>query len=81
MQYLIPFVMLFFVLAIIIYMQLEHKKYKRLEDIKEVKEAEKRFIIEKMVMRDILFCEEYWKKDGNFNRTQYVKYLEAKEQN
>ena len=73
--------MLFFVLAIIIYMHQEHKKYKRLEDIKESKEAEKRFIIEKMVMRDILFCEEYWNAGGRFNRTHYVKYIEAKEQN
>lgn len=80
MQYLIPGLMLFFVLAIIRYMYKEYKKFKRLEAIKESKEIEKRFIIEKMVMRDLNFCEEYWNANGQFNRTHYVKYLEAKEQ-
>lgn len=33
------------------------------------------------VMRRIPFCEQYWNNNGHFNREQYVKYLEAKEEN
>ena len=56
----------------------EYVKRKRLERIKAAKEEETRFIIEKTVMRDLLYCEECWNRNGSFNRELYVKYLESR---
>lgn len=78
MQLIIPSL---FALAMIVisYVQYkEYKKRKRAESIKEARENETRFIIEKTVMRDLNYCEEFWNRNGSFNREQYVKYLESK---
>jgi uncharacterized membrane protein len=80
MNYIVP---IFFVIAItliFIYLFIETSKQKRIEKIKEAKEEEARFLIEKRIMRDVNFCEEYWLKNGSFNRKLYVEYLERKEE-
>jgi hypothetical protein len=53
----------------------EYIKSKRAESIKEAKESENRFIIERKVMRDVKERAEYW---DNFNVGLYVEYLENK---
>jgi len=84
MQLIIPSL---FALAMIVisYVQYkEYKKRKRVESIKEARENETRFIIEKTVMRDVLHNEAWWlSKDidtlrCSFNRSKYVEFLEGK---
>lgn len=76
MNLLIPTIMLLAMIVISYKMYREYVKRKRLERIKAAKEEETRFIIEKTVMRDLLYCEEWWNRNGSFNRELYVKYLE-----
>lgn len=68
---------LFFISMIVISysMYKEYIKSKRAESIKEAKESENRFIIERKVMRDVKERAEYW---DNFNVGLYVEYLENK---
>ena len=55
----------------------ETSKSNRVKRIKALKDEETRFIIEKKVMRDLNYCEEYWNRNGSFNRQQYINYLES----
>jgi sorbitol-specific phosphotransferase system component IIC len=80
MKLIVPIIFVLSVVMIFIYMIFELRKQKRIEKINQQKEEEQRFLIEKRIMRDVTFCEEYWLKNGSFNREQYVKYLEAKEE-
>lgn len=80
MNFIVPTIFILAIIIIFIYMIFEIKKEKRIEKIKQQKEEEQRFLIEKRIMRDVTFCEEYWLKNGSFNREQYGKYLEAKEE-
>jgi uncharacterized protein (UPF0333 family) len=76
MKLLIPSIMLIALIAIIYVMANEYRKRKRIKAIQEYFEQEQRFIIEKTVMRDLLYCEEYWNKNGSFNREHYINVLE-----
>jgi hypothetical protein len=68
--------MLLSLIVIVYVMANEYRKRKRVKAIQEYFESEQRFIIEKTVMRDLLYCEEYWNRNGSFNREHYVKVLE-----
>ena len=59
-------------------MRLEYTKRKRAKAIQAKRDEETRFIIEKTVMRDLNYCEEYWNRNGSFNRDKYVEYLEGR---
>jgi hypothetical protein len=73
---IIPTVLLLAMIVISYYQYKEYKKRKRIKNIQAYFEQEQRFIIEKTVMRDLLYCEEYWNRNGPFNRDHYVKVLE-----
>ena len=78
MNYIIPTIFLLAMIVISYKMYREYKAIKRAKAIKDKREEETRFIIEKRVMRDLNYCEEYWNRNGSFNREKYVEYLEAR---
>ena len=70
-----------FLIAMIVISYKMHKEYikrKRAKTIQDKRDEETRFIIEKTVMRDLNYCEEYWNRNGSFNRDKYVEYLEGR---
>lgn len=75
MNYLIPSLFALAMIAISYKMYKEYTKRKRAESIKEAKESEQRFIIERRVMSVVKERAEYW---DNFNVGLYVQYLESK---
>lgn len=75
MNLLIPSIFLAAIIYIIAKMYKERQIVKRAENIKAIKESEQRFIIEKIVMREIKERAAYW---DNFNIGKYVEYLEQK---
>lgn len=75
---IIPTILLLAMIVISYVMYKEYTKRKRAKAIKDKREEETRFIIEKIVMRDLNYCEEYWNRNGSFNREKYVEYLEAR---
>lgn len=74
-QLIIPSLFALAAIVISYNMYKEYIKRKRLDSIKDAKENETRFIIEKTVMREIKERAEYW---DNFNVGLYVNYLESK---
>ena len=79
MIYIIPSLLFIGISRIIYKMVRENKLRKRAKSIKASKEAESRMINERIMMRDILFCEQWWLNGGRFNRTKYIEFLEAKQ--
>ena len=75
---IVPLIFLIAMIVISYKMYREYKAIKRAKAIKDKREEETRFIIEKRVMRDLNYCEEYWNRNGSFNREKYVEYLEAR---
>lgn len=75
---IVPSILLLAMIVISYKMYREYTKRKRAKAIKDKREEETRFIIEKRVMRDLNYCEEYWNRNGSFNREKYVEYLEAR---
>jgi prephenate dehydratase len=81
---MIPLIFLLAMIVISYKMYKEYKAIKRAKAIKDKREEETRFIIEKRVMRDVLTNESWWlNKDSDtircsFNREKYVEYLEAR---
>lgn len=76
MNLLIPTILLIACVLIVRYMV---KESKPVETIQEVELSEEQmFIIEEQMKRDMLFCANWWKIQGRFNTSQYVKYLEYK---
>lgn len=78
MNLLIPFIFLIAMIVISYVMYKEYTKRKRVKAIQTAKDEETRFIIEKTVMRDLNYCEEYWNRNGSFNREKYIEYLESR---
>jgi hypothetical protein len=83
-QLIIPSLFALAIIVISYKLYKEHVKRKRAESIKQAKESETRFIIERVVMRDIWHNEAWWLCKNvdtircSFDREQYVKYLESK---
>jgi hypothetical protein len=81
---MIPLIFLIAMIVISYVMYREYVKRKRVMAIKKAKEDENRFIIERVVMRDMLNNEAWWlTKDVDtircsFNRALYVEFLESK---
>lgn len=62
------------------YMIRENKQPVEVIETPELTE-EQMFIIEQKMQRDNLFCANWWKMNGRFNTSHYVKYLEYREVN
>lgn len=77
MIYIIPLTFFFAITYIIYFMYKEYKQEK--EHRKKPINNDVQY--HSNVMKRVLFCEQYWNNNGHFNREQYVKYLEAKEEN
>jgi hypothetical protein len=75
---IVPSILLLAMIVISYKMYREYKAIKRAKAIQSKREEEPRFIIEKRVMRDLNYCEEYRNRNGSFNREKYVEYLEAR---